>query len=91
MKLASWCCCVLVFGSSEEPVFRPEETIFDVPCSFVSEFVVGRATSDDEVFGALIEIPSSLRQYCACIGKPGSSYHQTFLSAAAADAIPDFS
>ena len=61
---ASWGCCVSLFDSSEEPNVRPEETLPDVPCGFGREFVMGRATFNDEVFSASknspTETPSSL-------------------------------
>ena len=64
MKMASRSCCVSVFGSSRKPAGRPEESMRDVLCSFGTKFVVGRATSDEKVFGtstsAPMEILSSL-------------------------------
>ena len=63
-KMASWCCCVLLFNSSGEPVVRPEEMVCVVPCSSGTELVVGRYTSKEEAVcaskGAPMEILSSL-------------------------------
>ena len=73
MKMASRGFCVLVFDSSREPVNCPEEMVCGVPCSFGTEFVVGRSTSHEEAVGAStgapMEIPSSLQHRCALCWK----------------------
>ena len=55
--------CALVFDFSGEPAIQPEETVFDVPCSSGTEYVVGRHTSYEESFrastGPAMEISSS--------------------------------
>ena len=56
--------CVLVFESSGDVGYRPQETECDVPCSSGTGFVVGRSTPYGDVAGAIsgapMEIPSSL-------------------------------
>ena len=52
MKVASWVYCVLVFDSSGKPAARPGEVPSGVPGGPGTEFEVGRATCEEEAFGA---------------------------------------
>ena len=67
MKMSSRGCSVLLCDSSGELALRPEETSRNVPCSSGIEFVVGCATSDEEVFGAIPLLPWRFRQVCSII------------------------
>ena len=59
-KMVSRGCCVSVFDSSGKLVVRPEDTGPDNLCSSGTEFVVGRATSDEVVFGATTGVPMEI-------------------------------
>ena len=60
MKMASWGFCILVFDSSGEPAFRPEETMCDLLCSSGSKFVVGHPTSNEEAVSASTAAPMEI-------------------------------
>ena len=64
MKMALWGCFVSVFDFRGEPALRPNETLRLFRGSSGTVFVVGRATSNEHVFGASrsapMEVPSGL-------------------------------
>ena len=65
MKKASWCCCVLVFGSFGDPAGHPEFSDSCAPGFYGTEFEVGRTSCEDGV-GATVHAPMDYESSMYC-------------------------